>query len=74
MEKKFEVLPPTMPNYVRFKKEAGLRQDGFKVDEGFDIANFTKEEAEEYAGLMFRTFIEHWKQRCINKGGNTNGC
>ena len=26
MEKKFEVLPPIMPNFVRFKKEAGLRQ------------------------------------------------
>lgn len=46
MEKKFEVLPPSMPNFVRFKKEAGLRQDGFKVDEGFPIKNFTKEEAE----------------------------
>ncbi len=45
MEKKFEVLPP-MPNFVRFKKEAGLRQDGFNVDEGFPIAKFTKEEAE----------------------------
>jgi hypothetical protein len=30
MEKKFEVLPPSMPNFVRFKKEAaGLRQDGY---------------------------------------------
>ena len=51
MQKKFGVLPPMMPNFVRFKKAAGLRQDGFKVDEGFPISNFTKEEAEEYGEL-----------------------
>lgn len=63
MNKLFEVLPPSMPNFVRFKKEAGLKQGGFKVDEGFDIANFTKQEAEEYAELMYRTFMEHWAER-----------
>lgn len=68
MEKKFEVLPPMMPNFVRFKKEAGLRQDGFKVDEGFDIANFTKEEAEEFAQLMKTTFMLHWAHRNSKKG------
>ncbi len=70
MEKKFEVLPPTMPNFVRFKKEAGLRQDGFKVDEGFSIANFTKEEAEEYGELMKQTFIVHWQNRVAAKGSS----
>lgn len=63
MQKLFEVLPPTMPNFVRFKMEAALRQDGFKVDEGFDIANFTEEEAKEYAELMSKTFMKHWEQR-----------
>ena len=63
MGKKFEVLPPTMPNYVRFNKEAQLKQDGFKVDEGFDIANFTRKEAEEFAELMKISFIEHWEKR-----------
>lgn len=70
MEKKFEVLPPTMPNFVRFKKEAGLRKDGFKVDEGFPIANFTKEEAEEYGELMKQTFIVHWQNRVAAKGSS----
>lgn len=68
MEKKFEVLPPTMPNFVRFKKEAGLRQDGFKVDEGFDIANFTEKEADEYAELIRKTFLIHWVNRKSAKG------
>ena len=63
MEKKFEVLPPSMPNFVRFKRETLLRQDGFKVDEGFPIKNFTREEAEEYAELMRKTFIEHWEAK-----------
>ena len=52
MEKKFEVLPPTMPNYVRFK-----------VDEVFDIKNFTEQEAYEYADLMRSMFIDHWRKR-----------
>ena len=63
MEKSFEILPPTMPNFVRFEKPDGLKQDGFKIDEGYDIINFTEEEANEYAELMRKTFIEHWKQR-----------
>jgi len=63
MEKAFELLPPTMPNFARFKKEAALRQDGFKVDEGFPIAKFTEQEAMEYAELMYKTFMEHWKSK-----------
>lgn len=63
MEKIFKVLPPTMPNFVRFEKEPQLRQDGFKVDDGFDIANFTKKEAEAFAELMYKTFMEHWEKR-----------
>ncbi len=66
MKKLFQVLPPIMPNFVRFKKEAVLKQDGFKVDEGFPIANFTKEEAEEYGELMKQTFIKHWKDKQTN--------
>ena len=63
MEKKFEVLPPMMPNFVRFKKEAGLRQDGYKVDDGFSITDFTESEAIEYGELMKQTFIQHWKTK-----------
>jgi len=63
MKTLFKVLPPTMPNFARFEKEAGLRQDGFKVDEGFPIKNFTKEEAEEYGELMKTTFIKHWEEK-----------
>ena len=63
MNKIFEILPPTMPNFVKFKKEAALKQDGFKVDEGFPIEKFSKFEAEEYGELMKNTFIEHWKSK-----------
>lgn len=63
MDKKFELLPPTMPNFVRFKQEVGLKQDGFKANEVFPIDNFTREEAEEYGELMKQTFIKHWKSK-----------
>jgi len=63
MNKLFKVLPPKMPNFVRFEKEANLKQDGFKVDEGFDIRFFTEKEAIEFAELMKTEFLEHWKNR-----------
>jgi hypothetical protein len=67
MIKLFEVLPPSMPNFVRFKKEVALKQDGFKVDCGFPIKDFAKEEAEEYGELMKQTFIKHWENKQKNK-------
>lgn len=64
MKKEFEILPPSMPNFVRFKVPAGKKQDGFKqTEEGYDIANFTEEEAKEFACFMHKTFMEHWKER-----------
>jgi len=67
MEKRFEVLPPTMPNFVQFKHETGLKQDGFKVNDGFPIAHFTKEEAEEFGELMKQSFIKHWEIKSLIK-------
>jgi len=52
-----------MPNFVRFKKEAGLKQEGFKAYEGYPIKNFTREEAEEYSELMKQTFIKHLESK-----------
>jgi hypothetical protein len=68
MEKKFKVLPPLMPNYVRFEKPVGLKQDGFKSEEGFQISDFTKEEAEEYGELMKQEFVKHWQIKSAAKG------
>lgn len=63
MKIKLEILPPIMPNFVRFKQEAALRQDGYKVNEGFPIKDFTIDEAYEYAELMKQTFIKHWEDK-----------
>lgn len=67
MEKRFEVLPPTMPNFVRFKHKAALKQDGFKVDNGFPIEDFTEAEALEYAELMKQEFIKHYNKKRNDK-------
>ena len=66
MNKLFKILPPTMPNFIRFQTPPGKRQDGFKIDEGYDIANFDEEEAKEFAKLMYDTFMKHWQQRKEN--------
>ena len=67
MEKKFEVLPPPMPDHVQFKHKPGLKQDGFKVDPGSPIKDFTKKEAEEFAELMKKTFMLHWANSQTDK-------
>lgn len=63
MKIQFEILPPDMPNYVRFKNEPVLKQQGFKVAEGFDIKNFSEGEAKEFANFMYDTFMQHWRDR-----------
>jgi len=63
MEKKFEVLPPMMPNFARFKRHDAFRKDSSKSDDVFPISQFTKQEAEEYAELMKKTFMQHWEAK-----------
>ncbi len=63
MKIKFEIQPPIMPNFVMFKQEEALKQDGFKVGEGFAIADFTIEQAEEFADLMRSEFLKHWERK-----------
>lgn len=58
-----EILPPTMPNFIRFKQEPGRRQDGIKEGEVIDIADLTHQQAEEFADMMRRQFMEHYQQR-----------
>ncbi len=68
MELKFKIIPPMMPNFVRYEKPAGLKQDGIDTkDEGIAVENFTAEQAAEFGELMKTTFIEHWKKRCESK-------
>ena len=67
MNIKFELLPPTMPNFATIKQKFGLKQDGSKVDNKISIADFTRQEAEEYAQLMYKTFLEHWEQKQTQK-------
>lgn len=67
MKKEFELVDPPMPDFVYFKQEPGLRQDSFKPNPGYDIANFSLKEAEEYAELMSKCFMEHWQIRVDQK-------
>jgi len=63
MKKDFEILPPSMPNFVRFKLPTLPKQDGFAEIPGYDIANFTEKEAIEFSDIMKATFMEHWRNR-----------
>ena len=52
-----------MPNYVRFEQPAGQRQNVFRSESVYDIADFTQQEAEEFADLMRQTFMDHYTKR-----------
>lgn len=62
----FELLPPTMPNFISYKTNPGRRQDGFKSDKVIPVSSLTKEQAEEYAELMKQTFLNHWQNKTTN--------
>lgn len=67
MKKEFKLLPPMMPNFIRYEIPAGQRQDGIKIEGNtIPVRDPSKEEAEEYGELMKQAFIEHWNN-LINK-------
>jgi len=67
MKVSFKVLPPTMPNFVQFESDPVKREEGFTPKEGYPIAKFTREEAEQYAELMKQAFIKHWESKQNNQ-------
>jgi hypothetical protein len=70
MEKKFKLLPPTMPNFIAYEAAVRRRQDGVTWDTGLKVSDLSKEEAEEYAELMKQTFIVHWQNKTAAKGSS----
>ena len=67
MKIEFEIEMPTMPDFLRFKKEASLKQDGFKIDNGYAIENLSRAEAEEFADNWKLEFIKHWERKVLIK-------
>ena len=63
MERKFELNPPMMPNFISIKMPIGKRKDGFKPAPQVAVSDLSKDEAEEYAELMKQTFIAHWQNK-----------
>jgi hypothetical protein len=63
MEKKFKLLPPTMPNFISYETPVKRRQDGSTWNVGLNVSDLKREEAEEYGELMKQTFIKHWESK-----------
>lgn len=51
-----DIKPPAMPNVANIYSNPGVMVC-------IDIADFTKEEAEQYADMMRETFLKHWEER-----------
>jgi hypothetical protein len=62
MEIKSKIKKPVMPSHIFIEQPIGKRQEGFKQSIGkIPVKDLTEEQANEYAELMKKTFIEHWK-------------
>jgi hypothetical protein len=58
MKRQVDIKPPMMPNFARFESNQNAC---------IDIADFTREEAEQYADLMRDAFMKHWEKRKAQK-------
>ena len=69
MEKKFELSPPGMPNFISVDIGTTVRrQDDFDPRRNIiPVASLTEEEAVEYGELIKQTFIRHWKNKRAQK-------
>ena len=56
MEKKFKLMPPLMPNYIRIECDKSM----------IDVADLSESEAEQYGEFIKQTFISHWKKKTKN--------
>jgi len=63
MEKKFELNPPTMSNFITYNSAPVRRQDGFRNAPSIHVYELSEKEANEYAELMKQTFLKHWENR-----------
>lgn len=60
-ENQLEVIPPEMPSHVRFRSKAqGSKKD---LDREYDIALFTQKEAEEFAEIIKKEFLNNYQVR-----------
>lgn len=66
MTKKFELLPPMMPNFIYIKTEPKPRQEGF-TPHTIPVKDMDEQEAQEYGELMKQAFIQHWKDKKNNQ-------
>lgn len=63
MEYNFELLPPTMPNFIYLKLPPRPRGEGFKEGVNIDIVDLTEDQAIQYSELMRDSFMMHWRER-----------
>jgi len=68
MEKKVKLLPPTMPNFIRYESLEKSRQRGNNQISGISVSELSKEEAILYGEFMKQEFIKHWEKKILLKG------
>lgn len=69
MKKSFELLPPTMPNFILYKTGNSSRNEGFKPDRNtIPITELSLAEALEYAEMMKSEFIKNYKNKMKDNG------
>ncbi len=60
MDKKFELLPPIMPNFIKVNIGQVIMRD---ETNSINVSDLSSDEAEAYGELMKQTFIKHWGEK-----------
>lgn len=61
MEKKMELLPPMMPNFITIERQQNPIQNEFNEFK-LRVCELSNKEAEQYGELMKQAFIQHHKE------------
>lgn len=72
MEKKFNLLMVSMPNFLQMERPPQSRQEGFKPDSfSIPVSELSEEEAFQYGEEMKQAFVIHCRKKRLERQGFT---
>lgn len=63
MKHSFEIIPPTVPDFVQIELPPVKRQEGFNPDAGkLPLSELSEGQANEYCDLYKEIFMAKWRE------------
>lgn len=67
MEIKFKLLPPIMPNFLKYEAPSGNLRAEINGVTSIAVSDLTAEQAKQYGQLMADEFFRHWQIKVAQK-------